>query len=399
MPFKLIKKSKKSGARLGEIITGRGIIQTPCFMPIATCGSVKSVDSVAMEKMGAQIILGNTYHLYLRPTDKLIRKLGGLHKFMNWNKPILTDSGGYQVFSLAKMRKISEKGAEFKSHIDGSQHILTPEKSIEIQRNLGSDIMMVLDECAPYTSSRDYIENSVKMTTRWAERCKKYFEKTQAGKSQIPNPKSQINPKSQNPNLKQIQNSKFQIQNSLLFGIVQGGTYKNLREESAKQLLKIGFDGYAIGGVSVGEPSEKMFKVVDWTAPFLPEDKPRYLMGVGKPEEIIGAVARGIDMFDCVIPTRNARHGTVYKFKTKNEKLKIGNNNAGFYEVLRITNEKFKADKKPIDKNCGCFTCQNYSRAYLRHLFVSGELLALRLASIHNIYFYLELMKRIRNSV
>jgi queuine tRNA-ribosyltransferase len=382
MPFNLLKTSKKSSARLGEIITKHGSIQTPCFMPIATCGSVKSVDSAEMEKIGAQIILGNTYHLYLRPTDKLIKKFGGLHKFMNWDRPILTDSGGYQVFSLAKMRKITEKGAEFKSHIDGSHHILTPEKSIEIQQNLGSDIIMVLDECAPYPATKEYIKKSLEMTTRWAERCKIYFEKNQ--KSKIKNQKD---------------NLKLKNKKSLLFGIVQGGTYKDLREESAKQLLNIGFDGYAIGGVSVGEPSEKMFQAVDWTAPFLPEDKPRYLMGVGKPEEILGAAAGGIDMFDCVIPTRNARHGTIYKFKTKNEKLKMKKCDAGFYEILHITNEKFKTDKKSIDENCGCFTCQNYSRAYLRHLFAAKELLALRLASIHNIYFYLELMRRIRKSI
>ena len=297
MSFKIIKKSKKSSARLGEIKTKHGIIKTPCFMPIATCGSVKSLDSIEMKKIGAQIILGNTYHLYLRPSDKLIKKFGGLHKFMNWSGPILTDSGGYQVFSLAKMRKISEKGAEFKSHIDGSCHMLTPEKSIEIQQNLGSDIIMVLDECAPYPASKKYIKKSLELTTRWAERCKKYFDKK---------------------NLKLKKNDR-----ALLFGIVQGGTYKDLRERSAKQLLEIDFDGYAIGGVSVGEPSEKMFNVVDWTVHFLPEDKPRYLMGVGKPEEIIGAVARGIDMFDCVIPTRNARHGTLYKFKDKSEKLKV----------------------------------------------------------------------------
>ena len=372
MSFKIIKKSKKSSARAGEIRTKHGIIKTPCFMPIATAGSVKSLDSVEIKKIGAQIILGNTYHLYLRPGDELIKKLDGLHKFMNWNGPILTDSGGYQVFSLAKIRKISEKGAEFKSHIDGSLHMLTPEKSIEIQQNLGSDIIMVLDECAPYPATKEYINKSLELTSRWAERCKIYFDK---------------------------KNKTLGKNKSLLFGIVQGGTYKDLREESARQLIEIGFDGYAIGGVSVGEPSEKMFKAVDWTVPFLPEEKPRYLMGVGKPEEIVGAVARGIDMFDCVIPTRNARHGTLYKFKSKSEKLKVHNTNKSFYELLHITNEKFKNDKKPIDKNCGCFTCQNYSRAYLRHLFGAKELLALRLASIHNIYFYLELMKRIRSSV
>ena len=380
--FKLLKKSRESNARLGKLKTKHGVIETPCFMPIATCGSVKSVDSIEMEKLGANIILGNTYHLYLRPGDKLIKKLGGLHNFMNWQKPILTDSGGYQVFSLAKMRKISEEGVSFQSHLDGSRHLLTPEKSIEIQQNLGSDIIMVLDECAPYPASKEYIKKSLEMTTRWAERCKVYFEK-----SQIQNHKSQIN-------------SKFKIQNSLLFGIVQGGVYKDLRERSAKQLLKLNFDGYAIGGVSVGEPSVKMLRAIDWVAPFLPEDKPRYLMGVGKPEEIIMSVARGIDMFDCVIPTRNARHGTIYKFKIQSKKLKITKNcSNNFYEILHLKNQKFKSDKKPIDKNCGCFTCQNYSRAYLRHLFVSNELLALRLASIHNIYFYLELMKRIRNLI
>ena len=387
MTFKLLKKSKTSNARLGKLKTKHGIIETPCFMPIATCGSVKSIDSIEMEKLGAEVILGNTYHLYLRPGDKLIKKLGGLHNFMNWQKPILTDSGGYQVFSLAKMRKITEKGVSFHSHIDGSCHLLTPEKSIEIQQDLGSDIIMVLDECAPYPASKKYIRESLEMTTRWASRCKDYFEKTKNKKSQVQNSKSQIN-------------SKFKIQNSLLFGIIQGGTYKDLREKSARQLLKLDFDGYAIGGVSVGEPSEKMLRVIDWTAPLLPENKPRYLMGVGKPEEVASAVAKGIDMFDCVIPTRNARHGTIYKFKTQSKKLKITEKqNKDFYEILHITNEKFKSDKKPIDKNCQCFTCQNYSRAYLRHLFASGELLALRLASIHNVYFYLELMKRIRKAI
>jgi queuine tRNA-ribosyltransferase len=384
MGFKLIKRDEKSGTRLGRLKTRRGIVKTPCFMPIATGGSVKSVDSVEIKKMGAQMILGNTYHLYLRPGDNLIKRMGGLHSFMNWNGPILTDSGGYQVFSLAKMRKISEEGVKFQSHIDGSSHLLTPEKSIDIQRNLGSDIIMVLDECAPYPASREYIKKSLGFTTRWAKRCRDYFR--------IQN---------------SIPSTQDKIQNSLLFGIVQGGVYKNFREESARQLIELGFDGYAIGGVSVGEPSKKMLEVVDWVTSLLPEDKPRYLMGVGKPEEIIESVARGIDMFDCVIPTRNARHGTIYKFKAcsrgtsgvQSLKLKVLNGNSKFYEILRITNEKFKNDRKPLDENCSCFACQNYSRAYLRHLFVSGELLGLRLASIHNIYFYLEMMRRIRNSI
>lgn len=373
MGFKLIKENKRSSARLGKLKTKHGTIQTPCFMTIATCGSVKSLDSVEIKKMKAQIVLGNTYHLYLRPTDTLIKKFGGLHKFMNWNGPILTDSGGYQVFSLAKMRKITEEGARFQSHIDGSYHMLTPERSIEIQNNLGSDIIMVLDECVPYPAEKIYITDSLELTTRWAFRCKKYFDKK---------------------NIKLKKNQK-----ALLFGIVQGGTYKDLRERSARQLLEIDFDGFAIGGVSVGEPSEKMLNAVDWTVPLLPKNKPRYLMGVGKPEEIVASVARGVDMFDCVIPTRNARHGTIYKFKTKSEKIKITKDPEKFYKIMHITNEKFKSDKKPIDKNCKCFTCQNYSRAYLRHLFCAKELLALRLASIHNIHFYLELMRKIRNSV
>lgn len=375
MIFDLIKKDRNSQARLGKLRTGHGTIQTPCFMPIATSGSIKSLDSIEAEKTGAEIILGNTYHLFLRPGDKLIKKLGDLHGFMNWNKPILTDSGGYQVFSLSKMRKITEEGARFQSHLDGSHHMLTPERSIEIQLNLGSDIIMVLDECAPYPATKEYIKNSLELTSRWAKRCLDYFEKYQ---------KKKAGTKKNRP---------------LLFCIVQGGTYQDLREESARQLLELDFDGYAIGGVSVGEPSEKMSGVVDWTVPLLPEDKPRYLMGVGKPEEIVGSVARGIDMFDCVIPTRNARHGTLYKFKNQKSKIKISRKPGEFYEILRITNKKFKADKGPIDKNCGCFTCRNYSRAYLRHLFTAGELLGFRLATIHNIYFYLELMKKIRNSI
>ncbi len=380
MIFYIVKSDRKSNARLGKIKTAHGDIQTPCFMPIATCGSVKSLDSIEVEKIGAQIILGNTYHLYLRPTDRLIKKLGGLHSFMNWKKPILSDSGGYQVFSLSRMRKITDEGVKFQSHIDGSYHMLTPEKSIEIQKNLGSDIIMVLDECAPYPASREYIENSVELTTRWATRCKEYFEKCNARVS------------------KHRTGSKFKDK-QLLFGIVQGGIYKDLRQKSAKQLLELDFDGYAIGGVSVGEPSREMFKVVDWLVELLPEDKPRYLMGVGKPEEIVKAVAKGIDMFDCVIPTRNARHGTLYKFRSRNLKLESRLKSLKFYEILHITNEKFKGDKKPIDENCRCFTCQNYSRAYLRHLFAARELLALRLASIHNIYFYLEMMRIIRKSL
>jgi len=385
MSFRIIKKSKKTSARLGILKTKHGIIKTPCFMPIATAGSIKSIDSIEINKMGAQVILCNTYHLYLKPGDTLIKELGGLHKFMNWDNPILTDSGGYQVFSLSKMRKITEKGVEFQSHIDGSYHLLTPEKSIEIQKNLGSDIMMVLDECAPYPASAEYIKNSLEMTTRWADRCKS------SSMSCNQDRKDDLKNKSKSPEYRNIK--------QLLFAIVQGGIYKKLRERSAKQLTKLDFDGYAIGGVSVGEPTEEMLAVVDWVAPYLPSCKPRYLMGIGKPEEIAKTAARGIDMFDCVIPTRNARHGTLYKFKNKSKLLKIDKDSLDFYEVLHINNKRFKEDKNPIDENCDCFVCKNYSRAYIRHLFAAHEILSLRLASIHNVHFYLEMMRRIRNFI
>lgn len=360
--FKIIQKSKISSARIAKLKTAHGIIDTPFFMPIATQASVKTLDCFDLENLGAQIILSNTYHLLLRPGVGVIKRVGGLHQFMNWKGAILTDSGGYQIFSLAKQRKIKEEGAIFRSHIDGRQFILAPELVMQIQKSLGSDIKMVLDVCTPYPCSRKEAEEAVRLTTLWAARSKELKSKE----------------------------SKKQ----LTFGIVQGSVYKDLRLKSVRELVDLGFDGYAVGGLAVGEPRKEMFKVLDYVVPELPEEKPRYLMGVGQPEEIVEAVRRGIDMFDCVLPTRNARHGLIYVF-TKNTQLR----KKRFYRTLHITNERFKNDFTPIDKNCSCHTCKNYSRAYLRHLFVSEEPLALRLATIHNVNFYLELMRRIRKKI
>jgi len=384
--------------------TRNGQVRTPVFMPIATKGAVKSLTPEDLKSLGADLILGNTYHLWLRPGTEIIKKAGDLHGFMNWSGPILTDSGGYQVFSLgAKINKqqelnssppqtrgrlrggddknfhhltptlssseergqnsgfvkISDEGAEFRDPIDGKKYWLTPEKSIEIQLALGSDIIMVLDECPAFPCTHEQAEAAVKRTTDWAKRCKKYFDKKTGKQKNRP----------------------------LLFGIVQGGIYKDLRERSARELLAIGFDGYAIGGVAVGEPRKYLKTVLDAALPLLPQDKPRYLMGLGRPEEIVAAVNAGIDMFDCVIPTREARHGKLYKSKA-------GKNN--FYETINILNAKFAKDFSAIDKNCGCYTCQNYTRAYLRHLFKVGEPLSLRLATIHNLKFYLGLMEGLR---
>jgi queuine tRNA-ribosyltransferase len=377
--------------RIGKLVTMHGVISTPFFLPIATKGAVKQLSPEELRGLGVEAILGNTYHLWLRPGEKLIQKAGGLQKFMNWNGPMLTDSGGYQVFSLAGKRgdkssvKLSEKGVEFRDPVDGKKYFMTPEKSIEIQLALGSDIIMVLDECPPYPCSREYALQSLERTTRWAKRCKDYFDSKISNK--IPNPKSQ--------NKKNILNTK----RPLLFGIIQGSIYKDLRIESTKQLLALDFDGYAIGGVAVGEPREKMKKILEWVLPTLPEDRPRYLMGLGRPEEIVFAVGHGIDMFDCVIPTRNARHGSLFVWKS-GSLASIGEaklpSSANFYQTINITNKRFKKDFLPIDKNCECYTCNNYTRAYLRHLFAVGEPLAGRLATIHNLKFYMDLMKGLR---
>jgi queuine tRNA-ribosyltransferase len=348
--FSLIKNDSESQARLGKITTPHGEVKTPVFMPVGTQASVKTLSPDDLESIGAEIILANTYHLFLRPGHELIGDLGGLQQFMNWNKPILTDSGGYQVFSLAELRKITEEGVTFQSHIDGgAKHFITPEYAIEIQETLGADIIMVFDECIPYPSTRDYAQESLERTMRWAKRC----QQAKKGTGQA------------------------------LFGIVQGGMYADFRKQSADSLVDIGFDGYALGGLSVGETKPMMYEMIEASVPSLPADAPRYLMGVGTPQDLVEGVDRGIDMFDCVMPTRNARNGTFFTSSGR----------------IVIRNAQYEKDKLPIDPECGCYTCRNYTRAYLRHLFNAGEVLALRLGTIHNLFFYLDLMRNVRLSI
>lgn len=348
--FSYILKNTDKKARRGEILTAHGPIQTPAFMPVGTVGTVKAIKSADVKKSGAEIILGNVYHLMLRPSAELINQLGGLHKFMNWDLPILTDSGGFQVMSLSKIRKISDLGVEFSSHLDGSKYFLTPERSIEIQYLLGSDITMILDECVQYPATHQQAKNAMERSLDWAMRCKKAF-KERDGYG--------------------------------IFGIVQGSIFCDLREISAKRLIEIGFDGYAIGGLAVGEGQVEMFKVLDDMIDFLPKDKPRYLMGVGKPADIVGAVLRGVDMFDCVIPTRSGRTGQAF--------VRNG--------VINIRNAKYHNDQAPLDDQCSCYACLNHSRAYLHHLVKSNEILASMLMSEHNIYYYQDLMKEIRTAI
>lgn len=356
--FQVIKKHRN--IRLGLLKTAHGEIKTPFFMPIATRGAVKYLNNDDFKLLKNQILLSNTYHLYLKPGLDVLKKTNGLHKFMNWQKPILTDSGGYQVFSLKHLRKINEKGVDFKSTYDGSKHFFSPRKVIQIQEILNSDIMMVLDECTPYPSTYEYAKASQELTTNWAKQCKQAKKENK----------------------------------QLLFGIVQGSSYKDLRLKSTKELIKIGFDGYAIGGLAVGEPASEMYKILDYVCPELPENKPRYLMGVGQPEQIVEAVKRGVDMFDCVLPTRNARHGFLYT------NLKLTKNLILAYKILRIRGEKHKKDLSPLDKTCKCATCTSgYTRAYIRHLFSVNEPLAMRLTTIHNLYFYLDLMRQIREKI
>lgn len=350
--FEFIKKNKNSGARLGRITLKKGVIDTPQFMPVGTLATVKSLTKEDLESIGAQIILANTYHLFLRPGHDLIEEAGGLHKFMNWDKPILTDSGGFQVFSLAKLRKIDDEGVSFQSHIDGSALRLTPKKVIDIQKSLGSDIMMPLDECPPHDADYDYVKKSLDLTLRWAKISKDY--------------KDSLN-----------------IEDSALFGIVQGGMFKDLREDSAKRLSEMDFPGYSIGGLSVGEEKNLMYDMAEVSAKNLPEDKPRYLMGVGTPEDLIECVERGIDMFDCVMPTRNARNGLLFTSKGK----------------VSIKNAKYERDFTTLDENCGCYVCKNYTKSYLRHLYMSKEILSSRLNSMHNLYYYIKLMDGIREAI
>jgi queuine tRNA-ribosyltransferase len=356
LKFDLIAKDINSKARAGVLHTDHGDIMTPIFMPVGTQGTVKAVTPQALtNEVKAQIILGNTYHLYLRPGTEILEKAGGLHQFMSWNKPVLTDSGGFQVYSLAELRKMRSNGVEFKSHLDGSTHFFSPEKVIGIQRSIGSDILMPLDECVQYPCEYDYAKKSMERTSAWAILNKEAFDKSEPlyGKRQY------------------------------LFGIIQGSVFKDLRERSAKDLIALDFDGYSIGGLAVGESAEMMYDVVDFTTDIIPSEKPRYLMGVGRPENILESIERGVDMFDCVMPTRNARNSYLFTFNG----------------VLAMKNAAYKDDFSPLDENCGCYTCRNFTRAYLRHLFVSKEILALELASIHNLRFYLDLVGKAREKI
>ena len=355
--YKLLKKSGK--VRRGEFITPHGTIQTPVFMNVGTLAVIKgAVSTMDLKEINCQVELSNTYHLHLRPTDKVVRQMGGLHKFMNWDRPILTDSGGFQVFSLSKMRKIKEEGVYFNSHIDGKKIFMGPEESMQIQSNLGSTIAMAFDECIPNPSTREYVVDSVARTTRWLERCAAELDRLNS--------------------LEDTVNNK-----QMLFGINQGGTYADIRIEHAKIISKMNLDGYAIGGLAVGETHDEMYRIIDAVVPYLPEDKPIYLMGVGYPSNILEAVSRGVDFFDCVLPARNGRHGNVF---TKDGRI-------------NILNAKFELDSAPIDEGCQCPTCKNYTRAYIRHLFKAKEMLAMRLCVLHNLYFYNKLMEDVRRAI
>ena len=355
--FEVIKQEGR--ARRGVFTCPHGTAQTPVFMNVGTQGAIKgAVSAHDLKDIGCQIELSNTYHLHLRPGDKVVKELGGLHKFMDWDGPMLTDSGGFQVFSLASLRKIKEEGVTFASHIDGKRIFMGPEESMQIQSNLGSDIAMAFDECIENPAPREYVERSIARTTRWLERCV------------IEHKRLNEQPDCVNPG-------------QMLFGINQGGTYPDLRIQHMEEIAKLDCDGYAIGGLAVGEPTQVMYDIIDAVEPHMPKDKPRYLMGVGTPSNIIEAVARGVDFFDCVMPARNARHGKLYTWKG----------------TINIKNEKYKLDKRPIDETCSCPACQNFSRAYLRHLLTAGEMLAMRLAVMHNLHFYNELMARIRESL
>jgi len=363
MSFVVNLANSEGAIRKGTLQTNHATLQTPFFMPIATKGAVKTMEAAEVGALDTKIILSNTYHLMLRPGIATLKALGGLHGMMNWDGAILTDSGGYQVFSLTDIRKLTEEGVEFQSHIDGSKHMLTPELSIDVQLAIGSDIVMVLDECAPFPADRTYIRESLERTTRWAKRCKEHLDKRVAEGAKRP----------------------------LLFAIVQGGIYEDLRAESAHQLMEIGFDGYAIGGLSVGEPRNLTWPIVEQLDKTLPKDKPRYFMGAGRPEEIVGYVRRGVDMFDCVMPSRNARHGTVY---VRNGKPLAEENS--FYDIVHITNEIHTKSTEPLDPNCDCHTCKTYSRGFLRHLFTVEETLGQRLLTVHNLRFYLKMMGELR---
>jgi queuine tRNA-ribosyltransferase len=372
--FELLATDRHSKARRGRLTSAHGEIDTPAFMPVGTQGSVKGVSPRELRELHAQIVLGNTYHLFVRPGLDVIKHFGGLHNFMNWNGPILTDSGGYQIFSLAKLRKITEEGVEFQNHIDGARAFISPEIAMEIQLLLGSDIAMTLDECVPYPCDYDYAAQSAEMTTRWAKRCKKWKEEN----AERPTANAQ-RPTSEAGSV----NYQLSTINQLLFGIVQGATFEHLRKQSAQAIVDLDFNGYAIGGVSVGEPEDEMMGAVEWAEPLLPGNKPRYTMGLGTPPQLLELIARGMDMFDCVLPTRLARNGTAFTATG----------------TINLKNAEFILDKNPIEENCMCDACHQFSRGYLRHLIKSEEILGLRLITLHNLHFYLNLMNQARAEI
>src|SRR5256714_8237933 len=363
--FEVVAADKDSKARRGRLTTAHGVIDTPAFMPVGTQGAVKGVSPRELRELNAQILLGNTYHLVVRPGLDAIRHLDGLHKFMSWDGPILTDSGGYQIFSLAKLRKITDEGVEFQNHIDGATAFISPEIATEIQAALGSDIAMALDECIPYPCEYDYAAQSAEMTARWAKRCKDVASAVSAEKAS------------------NALRTAHTTARQLLFGIVQGGAFENLRKQSAQAITELGFDGYAVGGVSVGEPEEEMMRAVESAEPFLPRDRPRYAMGLGTAPQLLEMIARGMDMFDCVLPTRLARNGTAFAATG----------------TLNLKNAEFALDKRPIEENCACEACREFSRGYIRHLVKAEEILGLRLITLHNLHFYLYLMKRARSEI
>ena len=367
--FELLAYDRESKARRARLTTAHGIIDTPAFMPVGTQGSVKGVSPRELRELDAQIILGNTYHLFVRPGLDVIKHFGGLHNFMNWDGPILTDSGGYQIFSLAKLRKITEDGVEFQNHIDGARAFISPEIAMEIQAALGGDIVMALDECVPYPCEYDYAAQSAEMTTRWAKRCKAVASAVFSGESSTRSSRAP-----------DALGTAHTTARQLLFGIVQGSTFEDLRKQSAQAIAELDFDGYAIGGVSVGEPEEEMMRAVEAAEPFSPGDKPRYAMGLGTPPQLLEMIARGMDMFDCVLPTRLARNGTAFT-------------DTG---TLNLKNAEFALDQRPIEENCACPACREFSRGYIRHLIKAEEILGLRLITLHNLHFYLNLMNRAR---
>ena len=376
--FELLAQDRESRARHGRLTTAHGAIETPAFVPVGTQGSVKAVSPRELRELNAPIVLGNTYHLFVRPGIEVIKHLGGLHTFMNWDRPILTDSGGYQIFSLAKLRKISEEGVQFQNHVDGTPAFISPEIAMEIQAALGSDIAMVLDECPPWPCEYDYAAKSAEMTTRWAKRCREWAEANAQRTADVV-AAAVPSGSSENP----AADTAATTAKQLVFGIVQGATFEELRQRSAQAIVDLDFDGYAIGGVSVGEPEEEMIRAVESSEPLLPNDKPRYAMGLGTPPQLLEMIARGMDMFDCVLPTRLARNGTAFT-------------STG---TLNLKNAEFARDKRPIEDSCDCTSCREFSRGYIRHLIKAEEILGLRLITLHNLHFYLDLMRQARDKI